>query len=300
MSNFIQNHGDVNDAWWDDFAILLKGCMFCGPDQKSGNYNNSLKIKEVLGRFPYKHIYLFCMPKSGSSFLTATIRELTGFKVVYSKYSVAGQNENLYLPNMLLTLNTNSFDKNHMHATDANMGLIDLFSIHPIILVRNIFDVLISYYDHLNMDRVKKTASYSGQANMAFLNFINERYYDLSDETKLDMLVDMAAPWDIKFYVSWYDKTIARGGDSLWITYEEFISNKIETVQKMLEIYKIEKSNTEIMAVLRMIDKNKEKTTGFNKGVSGRGKKILSDEQRNRIVKMTQYYPWVDFARIGL
>jgi hypothetical protein len=43
----------------------------------------------------------------------------------------------------------------------------------------------------------------------------------------------------------------------------------------------------------------RRRQTRMNKGVVGRGQ-MLTERQRNRIIQMKRFYPWVDFSPIGL
>jgi hypothetical protein len=57
------------------------------------------------------------------------------------------------------------------------------------------------------------------------------------------------------------------------------------------------------VAIARAIETTKaepKERTRLNVGVPGRAHTLLSDSQRERIVRLTQYYPNVDFTRIGI
>ena len=72
------------------------------------------------------------------------------------------------------------------------------------------------------------------------------------------------------------------------------------TVKKALEFCNVQHSEREIHDVLENMRKKPRSSTRVNKGISGRGKEILSDKQIARIVKLASYYPDVSFERIGI
>jgi len=76
------------------------------------------------------------------------------------------------------------------------------------------------------------------------------------------------------------------------------IDNGIIILDKDLEVHfwnKWLESRTKIS-----FDEIKNKKVNFNNGKKGRGKDMLSKEQKNKIEKLTQYYDDVNFEQIGL
>lgn len=232
------------------------------------------------------HIFFAPMPKSGSTFLSMVARELTGYDWFPMNFAYWQLEHDMYLPALLRALDCNTVTQQHVKASDSNVELMEIFGIRPVVLVRNLFDVAVSYRDHLHKYRVRVPPA-----------FLNERFFELGETEQLDLIVDMFMPWYISFYASWYDVKLADRLDHLWLRYEEMVADTITTVRRVFEFYNIPAAEAEIRAAIECLPKWK---IGFNKGVTGRGADCLTDDQCRRIVRLTRHYPWVDFGMVGI
>lgn len=235
------------------------------------------------------HILLACMPKSGSSLLTNILTDLTGF-LNWPLVRVYSQNEqDIYLPKLVDGLPFSTITQQHVRATKPNLELMKMFSIKPIILVRNLYDIVLSYRDHLINESPEVPAAY-----------FNEQFLFLDEKTQIDMIIDLVIPWYFSFYSSWFNACyITKELDSLWLSYEEMILNKEAAIGKIIDFYRIRKDSTEINNSIEKVTAQKDKIR-FNKGVAGRGKTGLNEIQKARIKNRARYYPWCDFSIIGL
>jgi hypothetical protein len=123
---------------------------------------------------------------------------------------------------------------------------------------------------------------------------------ELDLETQLDYVIELALPWYIDFYVSWYEAGTNGKIDVQWISYEEMIADWNMSIRRILDVYGIKRTDAEIEeAIQRTLEKGQRKTLQIrlNKGVVGRGN-LLSDAQKERVRALTRFYPWVDFSRI--
>lgn len=233
-----------------------------------------------------KHIFIACLPKSASTFLKNVLVGLTGYRDIFSVFA-AGQNEHeLYLPILSEYAEQNTVTQQHCRASEANIHLMQAFGIRPVVLVRNIFDALISLHDFY------KQGAY-------FNSYFRADFMDLDDEIQIDLLIDNVAPWYLQFVASWGLAEKENRLDIHWLHYEELITDKGGYIEALLNFYGIGVSGSNIR---KMIDATEadERRNRFNKGISGRGTKILTDAQKNRIVLLTKYYPQTDFGHIGL
>ncbi|MBI9046535.1 MAG: sulfotransferase domain-containing protein [Anaerolineaceae bacterium] len=235
------------------------------------------------------HIILAALVKSGSTFLTNLLIELTKYDLQYFIYDLGRTVWDIYLPSMIMYKNVNTLTKTHAKATPGNLEILNLFSIKPIVLTRSIFDVVLSMYDHFH-----KPNGTSGSAN-----FLADDFFELDQETKLDGVIDTAMPQYFAFFASWFDAVQKDDLEILWLTYEEMIPNKKETVNRVLGHLGIRKTDAEIEMAIQKVDQKKKETL-FNKGIVGRGEKELSQLQKRRIVSYARYYPRVDFTKFGL
>nr|MBP7416088.1 hypothetical protein [Pyrinomonadaceae bacterium] len=84
-----------------------------------------------------------------------------------------------------------------------------------------------------------------------------------------------------------------------WITYEEMVADKAKMATRVLDFYGIEAPPALIDQKLAEIEADRENNR-FNKGATGRGKLVLTDEQRNRIRRLARHFPSTDFGRLGI
>lgn len=238
--------------------------------------------REQLGR----HIFIACVPKSASTFLKNLLVSLTGYRDVFMVYA-AGQNEHeLYLPTVRETAHLDTVTQQHCRASDANVQMMQAFEIKPVVLVRNIFDSVMSQLDFYNKG--------------AFFNtYFRADYQSLNEETKIDLLIDNVIPWYFQFVASW--SLVEKQGslDIYWLSYEDLIADKPAAVQKVLRFYGLGAALRGVEQKLGETESEK-RMTRFNKGIAGRGESGLSERQKERIRRLAKYYPTTDFSRIGL
>ncbi len=232
------------------------------------------------------HIFIACVPKSASTFLKNLLVSLTGYRDVFMVYA-AGQSEHeLYLPTLREAAHLDTVTQQHCRASDANVQMMQAFDIKPVVLVRNIFDSVMSLLDFYN-----KGASYN--------SFFRADYQSLDEETKIDLLIDNVIPWYFQFVASWSLVEKQKSLEIFWLGYEDLIADKPSVIQNVLKFYGLG-------AALRGIEQKIKETelegrkTRFNKGVAGRGESGLSDRQKERIRRLARYYPATDFSRLGL
>lgn len=238
--------------------------------------------KEQLGT----HIFIACVPKSGSTFLKNLLVSLTGFRDVFMVYA-AGQTEHeIYLPTLRETAHFDTVTQQHCRASDANVHLMQAFEIKPIVLVRNVFDSVMSLLDFYNKG--------------AFFNsYFRCDYQSLDEETKIDLLIDNVIPWYFQFVASWSLVEKQKSLDIFWLSYEDMIADKCTAIQNVLGFYGLGAARRSIEQKIKEIE-SERRNIRFNKGVAGRGDVHLNEQQKERIRRLSKYYPGTDFSRIGL
>ncbi len=242
------------------------------------------KIKpDVLGR----HIFIACVPKSASTFLKNLLINVTGYRELFAVYA-AGQNEHeLYLPTLLEYAEADTVTQQHCRASDANLNLMQAFGIKPIVLVRDIFDSVMSLFDF-----------YNDQG--AYLNtYFRKDFPNLDRETQIDLLIENIVPWYFQFVASWSEAERQKRIEIRWLKYEDLISDKLRSTSEVLKFYGLGASTKNIEAKITQTESGERKIR-FNKGVAGRGMKGISEGQNERIRCMARFYPSTDFGRIGL
>jgi len=237
---------------------------------------------EQLGR----HIFIACVPKSASTFLKNLIGNVTGYRDLFAVYA-AGQNEHdLYMPTLRESAHLDTVTQQHCRASDANIHLMQAFDIRPVVLVRNIFDSVMSLLDFYNHGAFQTS-------------YFRADWQDLDEEARIDLLIENVIPWYFQFVASWDLAEKQKRLEVHWLSYEELIADKPSSVLKLLEFYGLGASRKGIEERIAELETEGRKHR-FNKGVTGRGTSGLSDRHKEQIRRFTRYYPSTDFGRIGL
>jgi tetratricopeptide (TPR) repeat protein len=232
-----------------------------------------------------RHIFIACMPKSGSTFLRTALMELTGWPEAYFTYAFLQNEEELYLPHLRAAARQDTVTQQHCRATVPNLQLMQAFAIRPIVLVRNLFDALVSYTDFFDGGATVNT-------------FFAGRWAALDRGRRIDLVIDYFVPWYLTFFASWLDAMAKRQLDCHFLRYEDMIADKQAALERLAAFYDLDKTPADCAAALAAVEARKD-TTRFNKGIAGRGE-ALSEEQKDRIHLLADYYHDIDFSPVGL
>jgi hypothetical protein len=239
----------------------------------------------ALARTRPQSILLACMPKSGSSFLAATLAQAAGYPLYQFVYTYDRNEQDLYLPALVgaLGLSSPTVTQQHVRATGSNLDLMQLFNLRAVLLIRNLFDALVSLRDHILTEGARIPMAYIPDSSVAD-----------SPETLLDAVVDLAGPWYVGFYAAWAC-ALREGWRAHQVRYEELTADPIATVCRILEYCEVPREPREVAEAL---DHARKLQTRFNKGIRGRGDQLLSAAQKERLVRLTRHYRDVDFSAI--
>jgi hypothetical protein len=231
-------------------------------------------------------ILLAAFPKSGSTWLTSIIAEVPEFKVV-PLITMGDRREMEIDREKLVVFNRfNYVSRLHLKYSLPTQELINNFGLRPVVLVRNIFDVIISFKDHIikGLDRGDNSTHFS-------MIWVDEDFKKLDPAKRLEFIVDLAIPWYICFFLSWNECR-----DKILITYEDLINDTGGTVKHLLNKLEISASDESIS---EYIYKASKAETLKNVAKIGRGEE-LSQKLVDKVNRFASYYPSVDFTPIGI
>ncbi len=246
------------------------------------------KLRRTLGPRG-QFLFLATMPKSGSTFFGRVLVEITGFERVYLASAYLNLEEELYLPRIIDHLNRGTVTQQHVRANRVNIEMMKRFEIRPIVIVRNLDDILVSLREHLLREKIDSMPGFYPTAN-----FVN-----LDEATQHDFLIDYVLPWYLGFYASWWSVQQSGTLDVLWLRYEDLIKDWGAGVDQALSFYGLEASPTRIAEAIDRVRESPRNVSRINVGRVGRGNSILSDAQRERARSLARFYPEVDFSSIG-
>ncbi len=211
-----------------------------------------------------KHIFVACFPKSGSTYFTHFLAEYTGFMNRMLVYRGVHNEQFINEFKLRMLRHINTVTQQHAKGTERNIYLLNKYSIKPVILVRNIFDVVFSIKDHYRREDTRNPMSY-----------VHVNYQNMTEEEQLVFIVRNCIPWYFSFLLSWAEAS--EKIDSIWIRYEDLFADQIGTISRILDFQEIPADPQKIQKIITSISGEK---TRFNKGVSGRGKNLpLSAKQ---------------------
>jgi hypothetical protein len=233
-----------------------------------------------------RHVFIACVPKSGSTFLKNVLSDLTGFKELFAVHA-AGQNEHdIYIPCVEDLAAENTVTQQHVRASEANIQALQAFQIRPVVLVRNVFDVVVSQLDFYR--------------NGAYFNsYFRGNFAELDTGPQIDLLIDSTVPWFFQFVASWQLAEKEGRLPVRWVTYEEMVNAKVETVSNILQYYDLGASRESIQRSIKRCEAD-SKRNRFNVGRSGRGKITLTAEQKTRIIRVATHFSNTDLSIVGL
>jgi hypothetical protein len=236
------------------------------------------------------YLFLACMPRTASTFLSEAICELTGFRRVELADAYSENEQELDVPRLLDAYGYGSVTQQHLLANARTIELMQRYSIRPVVLVRNVFDVVISIRDFLHTEGCGKWPTFF---------CTDESFRSLDDATQVEQIVELGIPWYFDFFVSWQEATRRQAVETLWVTYEDAVADWATTIARIATFYGIEQDQAAIEGALERTQA-RASSLRLNKGTTGRGETILHASARDRIEHYTRCYPGIDFSLIGL
>jgi hypothetical protein len=150
------------------------------------------------------------------------------------------------------------------------------FQIYPVILMRNVFDCVVSARDHLEKEGVEGP-----------LGYLPPHILELPREKQYDLIITMVVPWYVNFFACWSEYR----GPGMRIMYRDMIEDFRGTISRILRAADL---GTSYEIIDTAIELAKAQDIRFNVGKVGRGSEELSRRQIARIEEMFSYYSSVE------
>ncbi|MDE2183779.1 MAG: sulfotransferase domain-containing protein [Alphaproteobacteria bacterium] len=218
-------------------------------------------------------------PKAAGTFLrSAAIHAIDG-QLMRVTHALGGRDGTPYLPAFILyyaghfparTLVTHI----HMQALPANCRMLEAFGIRPIIMLRDLGDMLASYLDMLNA---------GGGTEANGLNcVIPAGFESYADDAKADFAIDILAPWYASYFASWLSYAAEFPDRVCVLRYREFLADPVKTLERSLRHSRVECSEEQCrMAVeTAWADRRRHR---FNQGIRGRGRLYFTRHHIQRL-----------------
>jgi hypothetical protein len=184
-----------------------------------------------------------------------------------------------YLPNMEASAHWPLVSQLHCHAKPKTLDLCEQFSIKPIFLTRDIYDSLLSMKEYI--DRVPHRELFP-------------HYYELATEDeKRGYIVNVYAPIIVRMVSGWSDAFKEKRIPIYWETYGNFFSDPLSETRAILEHLNLEFTDREIQYAIERTQ-HEAGTTKLNKGVSGRGRKAFTKQEREKVEALIESFKGFD------
>ena len=217
-------------------------------------------------------ILLACMPKSGSTFFSDIIGELPDFLRVALTPAFERREQELDEGRIQHLRYQNYIAQHHVRHSDWTEKMCRDYGLKPVVLVRSPLDAVISLRDHMRREGVTVPMLYA-----------ETHHAELDDDTLEEMIVRLAVPWYVNFYMSWRNVP-----GILMISYEELIADPERVTREALSFAGADVPNREIAKAV-----NRVRVRGlsrFNIGVVGRGAALRPETIRD-LVALFDFYP---------
>lgn len=227
------------------------------------------------------HVLLAAMPKSGSTYLMTMLAALDGFERRTLFPSHHRREHELALELVIRAHAQDWVSQAHVRHSTVTARFLHVFSISPVLQVRDLHDVVVSLHDHL--------------MNIALVNpiaYVTEDFRTWARERRLAFVVDMFVPWYLNFFLSWLECD-----DKLVVRYEDLIRDPVGELRRVADYAGLERTGDELHAAVSEAATAPIRTR--NTMSSGRGRS-LPPELRSRIAALAAYYPGADLTLLGL
>jgi len=237
-------------------------------------------------------LFLSFAPKAaGTFFRQAAMEALGNGALIRFTQAQGGRDGTPYLPNFLSALlddkRSGFVGHLHMQALPANRNFIEMFGLKPVIMVRDIPDMLASYWDMLETDAVARADG---------LNcLIPQDFVSLSRAEKADFMIDIVAPWYASYFATWKDYCDQSPQTVCVLRYAEFSEDPAGTLYRAIHHAGFQTPRVRCEGAIQKVWGERDNFR-FNKGVGGRGREYFSPLHLKALERMLALYkqlePW--------
>ena len=294
---YIEQHLEAGKS--KDYGLIFKALL----------ENSTLRIRnndiEKLGLLPSTHpigniihaqevakskgsnIYIACMPKSGSSFFSNSMRigldyhfalTTTSRATNPSYFGVNPREQEICELAIIkkILFNNNIVAQHHTKASPYTAKILSAYNFKIMVLTRNLFDLIIS------ADEMLQDSDMTEPANHSF-NLLPLKFSSMEPQKRYELLAKSLGVWCIEFYLSWQrQKKI--GTKFLEINYDTEIAlnngDKKLLAKKVAKFLKLSPSKTEKLKQAFTTKNFDKERARFNRGKTDQGKKISTKTKK--------------------
>jgi hypothetical protein len=225
-------------------------------------------------------------PKAAGTFFCAAVIVAVDGQLVRGVHAQGGRDATPYMPTFVRYYNDGPPHATlvthlHMQALPANRHFIEAFGIRPVIMLRSIPDMLVSYWDMLD-------ASPDDPSN--WLNCIlPANYAALPAGRKADFFVDTIGPWYASYYASWIDYAARAPGRVCILRFGQFRADTAGALEVALAHMGLARPRETCERAINEV-LGERHLHRFNRGVDGRGAERFDAGQWHRLERLLSYH----------
>lgn len=218
------------------------------------------------------------MMKSGGIHISNSLVQMLGWRrsslCAYQGAGLAEQDVNPYVAGTILPQKQFLFHQ-HTRAWPSNTDMLKNFGIKPIVLIRNVADVIVSVLDDMKKDHQRPL-----DPKLLPGIWVPKDFDLMSILERETFLARNLGPWLLSFYASWRTQTDVQ---CLWVRYEDHFADQMASFRRML---------TWIGQPIRCTEEGLEKIAqqrhfNFNVGRVGRGQ-LLGTEAKHILLELAE------------
>ena len=217
-------------------------------------------------------------PKSASLFLLKLISEGTKLKARSTR--IAEGNGQTVIDKQLFRqcLDGRSVVYGHLPCNSFHRSLFSPYERRIVVTVRPLPEVVASLKDHIESSGTSPLDPKVGDFPEYYPDF-----FDADDETRLGFIIDYLMPWYFQFLVSWIEES--KHSPVLWVPYEHIVQQSRQTTCDVAEFCGVECHLDRLDNYLAG-----DPRVNFNKGIPGRGIKMLNQQMHQRLAVLASYH----------
>jgi len=234
-------------------------------------------------------VFLAFAPKAAGTFFRQVTMHAVNGALYRASHAQGGRDGTPYLPNFLVYYLDQDLPEivvhTHMQAFTANRQFLSAFGARPIIMLRNIPDMLASFWDMLETDPV---------ARAQCLNcVVPDSFVELSHAQKADFILDVIAPWYASYFASWKSFVDEAPGQVCVLRYQDFCRSPEDSIQMALAHAGFVVSRDTCTQALGKVWPLRS-SFRYNKGKGGRAKSYFNARQLAEIARKLSHYPQLE------
>ncbi|MCB1275294.1 sulfotransferase domain-containing protein [Prosthecobacter sp.] len=232
-------------------------------DSLSGRLTRTLcghKKPDVLAN---RCIFLACFPKSGSTYMARLLEEATHRIGLKAAYEMGHNEQNIDEEALRRCVRKLSVVQQHTQGGENNVALLAKYRMQPIVLTRNLPDIVVSLLDHMHLHQHTRNP----------MAFAPGQFFEWPQDEQLRWITWAYMPWYFSFYQSW--KTNGDKVNAQWVEFDDLTTRPVETVTQLLARMNLP---CDAAALERASNPHTSgKNSRINKGLAGRGAQLPAE-----------------------